>query len=74
MDRFYRIKDKINHPPEKNDYQKVSHKLADFIKLKEGAKTDKQVIRERPKEDKPGKILKINIFLLAPPKLNTFRF
>lgn len=35
---LFRIKDKINHPPEKRDFQKVSHNLARFIKLKESAK------------------------------------
>lgn len=35
---YYRIKDKINNPPEKRDFQKVSHSLARFIKLKEDAK------------------------------------
>jgi len=31
------IKDKINNPPEKKDFQKVSHSLARFIKAKEEA-------------------------------------
>lgn len=35
---LFRIKDKINNPPEKRDFQKVSHSLARFIKLKESAK------------------------------------
>lgn len=38
-----RIKDKINHPPEKRDFQKVSHSLARFIELKESIKTGKLV-------------------------------
>lgn len=35
---LFRIKDKINDPPEKRDFQKVSHSLARFIKLKDSAK------------------------------------
>lgn len=34
-----RIKDKINHPPEKQDFQKVSYTLANFIRLKDDAKS-----------------------------------
>lgn len=34
---FFRIKDKINNPPEKKDFQKVSHSMARFIKLKDQA-------------------------------------
>lgn len=59
----FRIKDKINNPPEKRDHQKVSHSLARFIKLKEAAKkqsTEQSIDRKRIKrptnknEDKPG--------------------
>lgn len=34
-----RIKDHINNPPEKQDFQRVSHNLANFIKLKDDSKT-----------------------------------
>ncbi|XP_031629280.1 coiled-coil domain-containing protein 137 [Contarinia nasturtii] len=52
------IKDKINNPPERRDFQKVSHSLARFIKLKEGAKKQpekkKKVKRNTAEnEDKP---------------------
>lgn len=49
------IKDKINHPPEKQDFQRVSHKLADFIKLKEHVKSGKGKIKNiQHEEDNPG--------------------
>lgn len=58
---MFRIKDKINDPPERSDYQKVSHSLARFMKLKEAAKTQqpqkgkKQAKRATAgNEDKPG--------------------
>lgn len=57
---FIRIKDKINNPPEKKDFQKVSHSLARFIALKESAKADtnnkrkKYTPRRENNEDKPG--------------------
>lgn len=63
---FFRIKDKINNPPEKRDHQKVSHSLARFIKLKEAAKNQsskksneqKRVRRAtNDNEDKPGESL-----------------
>lgn len=58
-----RIKDKINHPPEKRDFQKVSHSLARFIKLKDAAKKQSSQPSKKKKlkritndnEDKPGK-------------------
>lgn len=54
---MYRIKDKIDNPPESKDFQKVSHNLANFIKLKEEAKAGTYK-RRRPNddadEDKPG--------------------
>lgn len=62
---FFRIKDKINNPPEKRDHQKVSHSLARFIKLKEAAKnqSSKKVIEQKrakratnENEDKPGRL------------------
>lgn len=60
---FLRIKDKINNPPEKRDFQKVSHSFARFIKLKEDAKnlSSKPTLKKKLKritnqnEDKPGK-------------------
>lgn len=58
---FVRIKDKINNPPEKRDFQKVSHSLARFIKLKDAAKTQQPQQKKHLKrttagnEDKPGK-------------------
>lgn len=59
---FCRIKDKINDPPEKRDFQKVSHSLARFIKLKEEAKNSGKNSKKGKlkrqnvgKEDKPGK-------------------
>lgn len=55
IDGFYRIKDKINDPPEKQDFQKVSHKLASFIKLKEEAKSGTFKLKKpKDEEDKPG--------------------
>ncbi|KAJ6638095.1 hypothetical protein Bhyg_10828 [Pseudolycoriella hygida] len=48
------IKDKINNPPEKEDFQKVSHKLASFIKLKEDARSGNFKLRKpKDEEDKP---------------------
>ncbi|XP_055303790.1 coiled-coil domain-containing protein 137 [Sitodiplosis mosellana] len=53
------VKDKINNPPERCDYQKVSHSLARFIKLKEAAKTQQPQQKKNSKrsaagnEDKP---------------------
>ena len=58
----FRIKDKINNPPERRDFQKVSHSLARFIKLKEAAKTQQPQQKKHSKrstagnEDKPGKL------------------
>lgn len=60
-----RIKDKINNPPERRDFQKVSHSLARFIKLKEEAKKQpekrkklkRNIIDIPDNDDKPGKIL-----------------
>lgn len=56
----FRIKDKINNPPERRDFQKVSHSLARFIKLKEDAKKsappkNKLKRTTNDNEDKPGK-------------------
>lgn len=51
---FCRIKDKINHPPERQDHQEVSNKLADFIRIKNEAKAG-QVKKVRDGEDRPGK-------------------
>ncbi|XP_037046265.1 coiled-coil domain-containing protein 137 [Bradysia coprophila] len=52
--RLALIKDKINNPPEKQDFQKVSHKLANFIKLKEEAKSGNfKLKRPKDEEDKP---------------------
>lgn len=54
------IKDKIDNPPEKQDFQKVSHSLARFIKIKEEAKLNvgkkKKNFKKNPSstEDKPG--------------------
>lgn len=50
---YISIKDKINHPPERQDFQKVSHNLANFIKLKEDAKAGKpfKPSRRRQKQD-----------------------
>lgn len=58
----FRIKDKINDPPERRDFQKVSHSLARFIKLKEAAKTQQPQQKKHStrstagNEDKPGKL------------------
>lgn len=46
---FFRIKDKIDNPPEKKDFQKVSHSLARFIKLKEEAAASRQEKRKGSK-------------------------
>lgn len=57
---FFRIKDKINNPPERQDYQKISHSLARFIKLKDEAKKQPEKKKKFKRnvtqiEDKPGK-------------------
>lgn len=72
---FFRIKDKINNPPEKRDHQKVSHSLARFIKLKEAAKkhAPKQSIEPKrvrratnENEDKPGTfIYPFEVYLIS---------
>jgi len=52
--RLALIKDKINNPPEKQDFQKVSHKLASFIKLKDDVKSGKFKLKKpKDEEDKP---------------------
>lgn len=78
-----RIKDKINNPPEKKDFQKVSHSMARFIKLKEqAAEAAKSKIKPKTpakkvdNEDKPGKVpSRLISFSLAklPPFQKTTR-
>lgn len=67
---YFRLKDKVNHAPERRDYQKVSHTLARFIKLKEDAK--KQSVQKKKfkrktidNEDKPGKLKFSDDFFLG---------
>lgn len=63
---FFRIKDKINNPPEKQDFQKISHKLADFIKLKEGTKTIKGKLKQQfINEDRPGIYFVITVIMFV---------
>lgn len=54
---LHRIKDKIDNPPEKKDFQKVSHSLARFIKLKNEAALSRKERRQKAKnKEKSGKL------------------
>lgn len=64
---FSRIKDKINHPPKKQDYQELSHNFSEFVKRKTNAKLGKieQVVSV---EDVPGQYyIHSNSLLIAAP-------
>ena len=52
----FRIKDKINNPPEKEDFQKLSHNFKQFIQSKDDAKLGKKFKRvaDNNSGDKPG--------------------
>lgn len=70
--QFDSIKDKINNPPEKQDFQKVSHKLANFIKLKDEAKAGTYKRKPKDEEDKPGECTKRNLQIVT--SLNIFHW
>lgn len=57
-----RIKDKINHPPKKQDYQELSHNFSEFVKLKTNAKLG-NMVKKIDVEDVPGLCASIPFYL-----------